>query len=1150
MKKFFSAILLMTMMVFSVGTFVSCNDLVNEIEDVKGQTTEQAAAIKALENEIAALETALATAQKAADDAKAAANDAKAAAAQAKADAIADAKAQVEALKTALETAIAEKADKAEVDAMAKDVEAALAVINTSIAKLAEKDAMLDGQIAELLQADAALKAQIEALQAYGKDSSDSLVVELSALQNELDQLWQTIGSETGLQALVGTQAGLIEDLQAELQGLAESIFGEGAESLYTLVGQNAGAIQELLDKMDKVNADIEAINEALSIYSTLIIDLAGQIQSLVFVPTTSSQTQYNYIRTYEYSLGTDEDAFKTPVMFVATYEVTPKELVSKLSDQNVYFTSVATKVAPGFEMEAQIIDRDVTTGRIEVRGFAERGSDAYRILTQNFKTPVDPMSDYNGLAIALNIADSKPQVLPDEDHTVVDPGTYVSSAYTQVYYYGNVDLLDESVAHFVFPTVYGYDYNYINYNNTVAWNTPIAQSKVNLFPELKVYIEDQYMTLAQASKYLGCDLKLTFDKELVSVSNTGTYKKADGTWTKSPILISGEGLAMTAELQATDDFKNEAAAGEQAVVELKNESFKINGTVIPYLYAQSWYRITDKKSDIVISPVTKNWVYTDGDYAVIPVQELAVTSSEVADVTTLFGTNATYAFAAKDLAGNIVATADVTFLSSKTVRLSNVNAAYAQGKPVTYHFTCEAYDPAKKIDYTASFDLTLGAMPADKKITLDPITTTGFLTHGFEYKNINPIALALAKDAAYFGNITLGDLQKNGTFVAGEEVVKVNGTPNNDAAELTAKFGLAEDKETVIEDSKITFAKAEANTDSYVISQKYIICGVEYEFIANVQLKAPVYTLTYNPVYVGNDGVAELTGTVSTWPGMVNNTFKSTMFTLPAVNLRNYVNVTGESADDIQSGELTLVYILNTNIKDAQGKVVKKDADIATFAPTTSTYKKDDNTVTWVEKSLNELDFTIALVATSTLADEEPVIYGALPVKIVVPELVDFTTKKVDAIPYLNGDNYTTGNIVKALVVNDAVKLNGKNPYALYNTQAANLTELFWPYKTVKEDNVTKRVNYAPAEDECGYAIYNQKVAIDMEGVSAYLENTKTALTKDVDYTISADGTVTLTLDTANIKENIIVKVPVNLTHDYQGGHKHQVVAELKFTK
>ena len=151
MKKFFSAILLMTMMVFSVGTFVSCNDLVNEIEDVKGQTTEQAAAIKALENEIAALETALATAQKAADDAKAAANDAKAAAAQAKADAIADAKAQVEALKTALETAIAEKADKAVVDAMAKDVEAALAVINTSIAKLAEKDAALERRFQPVL---------------------------------------------------------------------------------------------------------------------------------------------------------------------------------------------------------------------------------------------------------------------------------------------------------------------------------------------------------------------------------------------------------------------------------------------------------------------------------------------------------------------------------------------------------------------------------------------------------------------------------------------------------------------------------------------------------------------------------------------------------------------------------------------------------------------------------------------------------------------------------------------------------------------------------------------------------------------------------------------------------------------------------------
>ena len=88
MKKFFSAILLMTAMVLSVGTFVACNDLTEEMEDVQTQATQNSAAIQALETQISALQTALATAQSTADAAKKAGDDAAAAAATAKADAI------------------------------------------------------------------------------------------------------------------------------------------------------------------------------------------------------------------------------------------------------------------------------------------------------------------------------------------------------------------------------------------------------------------------------------------------------------------------------------------------------------------------------------------------------------------------------------------------------------------------------------------------------------------------------------------------------------------------------------------------------------------------------------------------------------------------------------------------------------------------------------------------------------------------------------------------------------------------------------------------------------------------------------------------------------------------------------------------------
>ena len=96
MKKIFSAFLLMTMMVASVGSFVSCSDIEDAIAKVETSANANAADIEALQSEVAALKTALATAQADAAAAKEAANAAKEAAATAKAEAIAAALAEIE----------------------------------------------------------------------------------------------------------------------------------------------------------------------------------------------------------------------------------------------------------------------------------------------------------------------------------------------------------------------------------------------------------------------------------------------------------------------------------------------------------------------------------------------------------------------------------------------------------------------------------------------------------------------------------------------------------------------------------------------------------------------------------------------------------------------------------------------------------------------------------------------------------------------------------------------------------------------------------------------------------------------------------------------------------------------------------------------
>ena len=174
MKKFFSAFLLMTAMVLSVGTFVACNDLTDEITGVQSQASQNAAAISAIESEITALEGQIATAQKAADDAAAAAKAAQGTADEAKALAAkAATKAELEALQTAVAALEALKADVAA-------NKTAIENVNTEIAAIKEEIAGLKTQLAALQE----FKTLVEtAMPEYAKTAEvEALIEEVEAL--------------------------------------------------------------------------------------------------------------------------------------------------------------------------------------------------------------------------------------------------------------------------------------------------------------------------------------------------------------------------------------------------------------------------------------------------------------------------------------------------------------------------------------------------------------------------------------------------------------------------------------------------------------------------------------------------------------------------------------------------------------------------------------------------------------------------------------------------------------------------------------------------------------------------------------------------------------------------------------------------------
>ena len=273
MKKFFSAILLMAAMAFSVSTFVSCNDLTNEMEDVKAQATQNAAAIDALETQITALQSALATAQATADAAKKAGEDAAAAAAQAKADAIKEAKAECEIVKAALEakiaeinTALAGKASKEELQAaidqataglndLAATLGAKIEGIEAGLNKMATV-AQLNEEVAKLLATDQELKLQIAALKAYS-DTTYATVEEAEAIREELTNLANENYNE--LYKLIGGNASAITALTNDQAAITEA--------LKALIDANTANIDELAGTLAAAGDDIAAIEEALKAY-------------------------------------------------------------------------------------------------------------------------------------------------------------------------------------------------------------------------------------------------------------------------------------------------------------------------------------------------------------------------------------------------------------------------------------------------------------------------------------------------------------------------------------------------------------------------------------------------------------------------------------------------------------------------------------------------------------------------------------------------------------------------------------------------------------------------------------------------------------------------------------------------------------------
>ena len=258
-KKFLSAILFGALMVTSTGTFVSCKDYDDDIENLQGQVdatkSDLATKVSALESSISSLQSA----QSSLDSKIASTKDAaEKAALEAQKAAIAAAKADLEAAVADLKNA--HDADIAEVEAaiatIKGNVEALQAFQGTTeetLEALAAADEKLAGALTEL-EADvvanataigkleAAIDAQIKALEAYEASNDEAVAANKTA----------------------------IDAVAADLKKLQDTVAGlkiadpEGLEEAAAAIAEAQGEIAKLSTAVQEINGKLEVISSAV----------------------------------------------------------------------------------------------------------------------------------------------------------------------------------------------------------------------------------------------------------------------------------------------------------------------------------------------------------------------------------------------------------------------------------------------------------------------------------------------------------------------------------------------------------------------------------------------------------------------------------------------------------------------------------------------------------------------------------------------------------------------------------------------------------------------------------------------------------------------------------------------------------------------
>lgn len=283
-KKFLSVILFGALLTASTGTFVSCKDYDDDIdnlqEQIDGQKNDLSSKVTAVESSISSLQSAQSSLQSAIAAAK---DDAEKAALTAQNTAIETAKAELEGVKAELQAAVKANSDdvaavkeaaaKAEeemskvvgriqaLEAFKTSTEETLAKLGNADAALTEKITVLNAELVTLGSRLTAVEAQVAALEAY-KTSNDAAV---TANKSAIDKL--------------------IADLKAIEEGkLSEAMIQKIAEQVTEVVGAKLDVVSAALNKkVTHVSLYVTTSDAVDNAYYTLDLVSAEAVRTWTF---------------------------------------------------------------------------------------------------------------------------------------------------------------------------------------------------------------------------------------------------------------------------------------------------------------------------------------------------------------------------------------------------------------------------------------------------------------------------------------------------------------------------------------------------------------------------------------------------------------------------------------------------------------------------------------------------------------------------------------------------------------------------------------------------------------------------------------------------------------------------------------------------